>query len=141
MDKGYPTYIRLRCPGFLVQVLVISRLDNCNILYNGLLKYFLQRLQAVQNAAARVITKCARDDSISDAYQTIHRLPVEQRVNINILMFKALHNSAPNLSSFTENQGLSSDALFGRHAPIRVAKSQHLIRRKSVFHRWFQRME
>ena len=94
-------YISAYVAKVLVQALVIGRLDYCNALYIGLPKYLLQRLQAVQNAAARVITKCARDDSISEACKTLHWLPVEQRVSFKIdtLVYKALHDSAPNYVS------------------------------------------
>ena len=77
--------------------LVMRRLDYCNALYTGLPEYLLNRLQSVQYAAARVITKCSRDASISDVCKSLHSLPVEQRISykINTLVYKALHNSAP----------------------------------------------
>ena len=40
----------------LVHVLVVSRLDYCNVLYVGLPLRLMQKLQMVQNTAARLLT-------------------------------------------------------------------------------------
>ena len=92
--KDIRPYISAYVAKVLVHALVMSRLDYCNALYTGLPKYLLNRLQSVQNAAARVITKCSRDASISDVCKSLHWLPVEHRVSfkINTLVYKALHN-------------------------------------------------
>ena len=44
----------------LVHAFISSKLDHCNSLLHGLPKYLLARLQAVQNAAARVVTLTPR---------------------------------------------------------------------------------
>jgi len=57
----------------------------------------MQRLQAVQNAAARLITGARRRDHISPVLRQLHWLPVRQRVQFKlaVLVFKALHGQAP----------------------------------------------
>jgi len=57
----------------------------------------MQRLQAVQNAAARLVTGTRRRDHITPVLQQLHWLPVRQRVNFKlaVLVFKALHGLAP----------------------------------------------
>ena len=45
-----------------VQAFVSTRLDYCNCLMNGIADGLMQRLQAVQNAAARLITGARRRD-------------------------------------------------------------------------------
>ena len=57
----------------------------------------IQRLQAVQNAAARLITGARRRDHISPALRQLHWLPVRQRVQFKlaVLVFKALHGLVP----------------------------------------------
>ena len=64
----------------IIQSLVISRLDFCNALYQGLPHYQLDRLQRVQNSAARLITCVRRHEHISDVRMQLHWLPVKQRV-------------------------------------------------------------
>ena len=49
-----------------IHVFVSSHLDYCNALLFGLLKYQLDRLQKVQNAAARVTFQIAKFDHISN---------------------------------------------------------------------------
>ena len=56
----------------LVHAFISSKLDHCNSLLHGLPKYLLARLQAVQNAAARVVL---------------------------LLVYKALHGLAPSYIS------------------------------------------
>jgi len=57
----------------------------------------MQRLQAVQNAAARLVTGTWRRDHITPVLRQLHWLPVRQRVNFKlaVLVFKALHSLAP----------------------------------------------
>jgi len=41
----------------LVQACIASRLDYCNAVLHGITDHLLQRLQSVQNAAARLVTR------------------------------------------------------------------------------------
>ena len=81
----------------LIHAFVSSHLDYCNALLFGLPKYQLDRLQKVQNAAARVIFRIAKFDHITPALIDLHWLPVTFRVQFKLLLFvyKALHNQSP----------------------------------------------
>lgn len=81
----------------LVHALVISRMDYCNAALYGLPDHLLRKLQRVQNNAARLITLTHRNDHISPVLQTLHWLPVEERITYKVLLltFKALHGLAP----------------------------------------------
>jgi len=80
-----------------VQSFVSTRLDYCNSLMCGIADGLMQRFQAVQNSAARLITGARRRDHISPVLQQLHWLPVRQRVQFKmaVLVFKALHGQAP----------------------------------------------
>ena len=81
----------------LLQVFVSTRLDYCNSLLHGISDNLYRRLQAVQNAAACLITDTRRCEHIMPVLQQLHWLPVRQRVKFKIamLVYKALHNLLP----------------------------------------------
>ena len=90
-------YINVTTAEALVHAFVNSKLDFCNSLLYGLSKYEMNKLQGVQNAAARVIACLSKFDHISDTLKELHWLPVEQRIifKINLICFKILNNLAP----------------------------------------------
>jgi len=52
-----------------------SRLDYCNARMGGRPARLINKLQLVQNAAARVLTRTRKYDHISPVLSTIHWLP------------------------------------------------------------------
>ena len=85
----------------LVHAFISSRLDFCNSLLYGMPKYLIQKLQRVQNAAARLVSGCHKHDHITPVLYRLHWLPVEQRIEYKILLltFKALNDCAPSYLS------------------------------------------
>ena len=81
----------------LVNALVISRLDYCNSILYGLPKRELDKLQRVQNTAARLITGTKQYDHLKPAFQKLHCLPVESRIIFKVILitFKILHGLSP----------------------------------------------
>ena len=63
---------------------------------HGITDNLLQRLQSVQNAAARLVTRTGRRQHITPVLRELHWLPVRRRVEFKIatLVFKALNNLA-----------------------------------------------
>jgi len=90
---------------FLVSAVVLSRLDYCNSLLIDLPLTHTQRLQSVQNAAARLIFNLSRCDHITDALISLQWLRVPERIIFKVatLVYRALHGFAPPYlaSSFT----------------------------------------
>ena len=81
----------------LVHAFISSKLDNCNSLLFGLPKKLLDKLQYVQNAAARIITESKKHDHITPILINLHWLPIEFRIKYKIILltFKALHGLSP----------------------------------------------
>ena len=57
----------------------------------------LQKLQSVQNAAARLVSGASRRDHITPVLRELHWLPVRQRIHFKLgcLMYKSLSGQAP----------------------------------------------
>ena len=64
----------------------------------GISKTQLQRLQVVQNNAARLILRKNRFDSAKPLLKILHWLPVQRRIDFKIalLVFKSIQGMAPN---------------------------------------------
>ena len=81
----------------LAQVFVGGRLDYCNSLLYDVSGKLLQRLQSVQNAAARFITGTQKYDHTTPVLRSLHWLPVRQRIIFKIAtpMYRCLNGLAP----------------------------------------------
>ena len=64
----------------LVHAFVTSKLDNCNSLLAELPQYLLDKVQWVQNAAARLVSCTRKYDRITPVLKELHWLPVKQRI-------------------------------------------------------------
>ena len=93
------------CIEKLVHAFISSRLDYCNSILYGCPSYEIQKLQSVQNAAARLITHSKKYDHITPILKELHWLPVQERIIFKnlLLVKKILSNEAPlYLSDFVE---------------------------------------
>ncbi|KAI4888357.1 hypothetical protein NFI96_032621 [Prochilodus magdalenae] len=81
----------------LVQSLVISRLDYCNLLLAGLPLRAIRPLQLVQNAAARLIFNLPKFTHVTPLLRSLHWLPVVARIRFKTLMlaYKVKNGPAP----------------------------------------------
>ena len=81
----------------VIHAFIYSRLDYSNSLHSCLSTKSVQRLQLVQNAAARVLTGTKKYDHITPILSSLHWLPITFRIDFKILLitFKALSDLAP----------------------------------------------
>ena len=91
------TYITDDACKTLVNSLVTSRLDYGNAMLYGLPANITNKLQRVQNTAARLISKTKKHQHTTLILVSLHWLHVHYRCQYKLLMyvFKSLHGSAP----------------------------------------------
>ena len=92
-------------------------IDYCNGLMYGLPDNQLQQLQVIQNAAARLVTRTKKFESISPILRALHWLPIRSRIAFKILLltYKCFHETAPSYLS----------ELLVRYEPGRSLRSSH----------------
>ena len=80
----------------LVNTLVTSRIDYTNSILYGSTDYDMNKLQRLQNTAARLING-AKNDHIMPILEELHWLPIRYRIQYKILLlvYKCLHGLAP----------------------------------------------
>jgi hypothetical protein len=91
-------FLSLEDTNIAAHAFVTSKLDYGNSLLGGAKKFLINKLQMVQNAAARAVTRTRKYDHISEKMRDLHWLPIEKRIKfkINLITWKALNGLAPN---------------------------------------------
>ncbi len=100
----------------LVHAFMASRLDYCNALLVDCPASSINKLQIVQNAAARVLTRSRKYDHLSQILRSLHWLPIKFRISYKILLlaYKALND----LASLT--------SLLDRYNPLKEVELFHI---------------
>ena len=92
--RKYLTLDSNRC---LVYTLVIGRVNYFNSLLYGLPRNNINKLQCLQNMAARLITNTPRFCHITPVLCQLHWLPIGVRIKFNVILktSKAIHGLVP----------------------------------------------
>ena len=98
-------YLSEKATAILVRSLILSKLDYVNSLLYGISEGLLDKLQRIQNNAARLVYRKKKFDHVTPLMKELHWLPVRQRIEfkINMITYKAKNNLAPGyISDMTE---------------------------------------
>ena len=81
----------------LIHALITSRLDFCNSILYNLPNKQIERLQRIQNQAARMLKRIPRRNHIAPVLRELHWLRIHDRIIFKILFLthKAVNNTAP----------------------------------------------
>ena len=81
----------------LVHALIGSLLGYCNSLLYNIADAKIERLQKVQNQAARILTRSPRRDHITPVLKQLHWLKVRERIQYKVLILahKSFYETAP----------------------------------------------
>ena len=100
----------------LVKCFILSRIDYCNILLNGVTKKQISRLQKLINASLRFVYSVRKSVSVTPYMKRAHILPVSYRIQYksSLFVYKILHGFSPPYISelvrrkYPHRQGLRS---------------------------------
>jgi len=129
----------------LIVALVLSRLDYCNSVLFGLPANLIQRLQSVQNAAARLIFRIGRSEHITPALISLHWLRVPERISFKlaVMMYRSIHGTSPSClqSCFTRVSDITSRRRLQSSTSHSLDRSSLYSRQAGVSGFWCHRLE
>ena len=113
--------------------LINSGLDYWNSLLSGISNHLFDRLQVIQNAAAKVVTSSTHRTHTAPLLQSLHWLPVRSRVSHKMgqIVYKLRAHSQPTylselISDYTPSRSLRSTS----HGLLTVPRFLRICRRE-----------
>ena len=91
------SYLDLNSTKILASACILSRLDYCNSLLSNVSEENLNKLQMVQNNAARLVYRMSKKEHVTPLLHELHWLPVKARIEYKIatMCFKSLNGHGP----------------------------------------------
>ena len=80
------SYMTLDQARTVIQAYVTSKLDSNNVLLAGTTSELQTKLQLVQNAAVRLISRSKKRDHVTPLLYNLHWLPIKDRIIFKILL-------------------------------------------------------
>ena len=139
--KNIRKYLTQSAAEILVLSTVVSHLDYCNSILAGLPNSEIQRMQKVQNIAAKLVLGKSKFHSSSECLQELHWLPINKWIQFKVLtlVFKCLDCAGPLylrnlLVEFPDDrkQGLCSNNMMKRLLEPRTKLKTFALRAFSV---------
>lgn len=95
--KTIRKYLTQKSTEILVHGLIHSHLDFCNGLFINIPSYQLDKLQRVQNHAARIVTGATYEQSSVEILRGLHWLPIRARIMFKaiVTVFRVVNGTAP----------------------------------------------
>ena len=90
-------YLTIDATNTVLCAFVLSKSDYCNSLLSGSPKHLLDKLQKVQNSAARLVFKALKDEHIKPLLHKLHWLPLVSRIQHKVatLCYNSFTESYP----------------------------------------------
>ncbi len=90
-------YLNKHTTEILVHACITSQIDMGNSLHYDIKKNHLDRLQRLQNIAARLVSLTSKYSRITPVLEDLHWLPISHRIQykLGLFVYKVLHNNAP----------------------------------------------
>ena len=130
-------YLTVDATKTLISAFVLSKLDYCNSLLSNSPNNLLDKLQKVQNSAARLVFRAKKRDHIQPLLKSLHWLPIKARIDYKLasVCHSFFCNTSPSylsdlLSVYTPSRHLRSST------DTRTLKIPN-VRTKSYGHRSF----
>lgn len=94
-------YLDVKETATLVSSFILSRLDYCNSLLAGVNNEKINKLQRIQNSAAKLVLKKRKHDHVTPLLKELHWLPVKARITYKLALtaFKCKHTDYPSYLS------------------------------------------
>lgn len=106
--KRCSTFLSPQLTKQVLQTLVLSHLDYCSVVWSSTMKTNLEKLQRVQNRAARLALNCTQRANIDTMYRHLSWLKVDKRLTLSLLIFIRNINTLHKPDDLFKNLTLSS---------------------------------
>ena len=132
--KSIQSYLPHNSLETLIHAFITSRIDFCNIIYNGLPDYLIASIQSIQNACAKAITRARRFDSATEQLFVLHWLPVKKRAEYKALLMchKVAHCDSDAPQYINDVVKIHTPARFTRSCESVAIKSDFKAKLKSA---------